>query len=73
MKMQIVLNIILHLTIEGTKEVERIFDALKKDGNVLEDLHEEFFADMYGNVTDKFGVTWNILGLGSVAYKNANE
>jgi len=66
-------NVILHLTIEGAEEATRIFNELKTDGVILEDLHEEFFADIYGKVMDKFGVTWNILGLGPVAYKNANE
>jgi len=64
-------NVILHLAIEGAEEATRIFNELKVEGDVLEDLHEEFFADIYGSVTDKFGVTWNILGLGPIAYKNA--
>jgi len=64
-------NIILHLAIEGAEEAARVFNELKTDGEVLEDLHEEFFADIYGKVTDKFGVVWNILGLGPAAYTNA--
>jgi len=66
-------NVILHLAIEGADEAIRIFNELKIGGGILEDLHEEFFADIYGKLIDKFGVTWNILGLGSAAYKNANE
>jgi len=65
-------NVILHLTVEGAKEATRIFNELKTDGKIMEDLHEEFFADIYGKVMDKFGVVWNILGLGPIAYKNAN-
>ncbi|MCL2571040.1 MAG: VOC family protein [Defluviitaleaceae bacterium] len=64
-------NVVLHLAIKGAEEATRIFNKLKVEGEILEDLHEEFFADIYGRVIDKFGVTWNILGLGSIAYKNA--
>ena len=66
-------NVILHLAIEGAEEATKIFNELKIGGDILEELHEEFFADIYGKVMDKFGVVWNILGLGSIAYKNANN
>ena len=66
-------NITLHLNVEGAEEVTRIFNALKIGGDVSENLREEFFADIYGKVTDKFGVSWNILGLGPIAYENANN
>jgi len=62
-------NVILHLLVEGAEEASRIFNELKIDGEVMEDLHEEFFANIYGKVTDKFGVVWNILGLGPIAYE----
>lgn len=64
-------NVALHLAIEGAEEAARIFNELKMGGEVLEDLHEEFFADVYGRLTDKYGVVWNILGLGPIAYENA--
>jgi len=64
-------NVILHLAIEGAEEATRIFNELKVEGDVVKDLHKEFFADIYGCVMDKFGVTWNILGMGPIAYKNA--
>ena len=62
-------NVILHLMIEGAEEATRVFNELKIEGEILEDLHEEFFADIYGKVMDKFGVIWNILGLGPIAYE----
>lgn len=66
-------NVILHLSIEGVEEATRIFNELKMGGEILEKLHEEFFADVYGRITDKFGVVWNILGLGPIAYKDATD
>ena len=64
-------NVVLHLSLEGAEEAARVFHGLKAGGEVLEDLHEEFFADVYGKVADKFGVVWNVLGLGPIAYRDA--
>jgi PhnB protein len=40
------------------------FEALKQGGQVNEPLQESFFSPAYGNVTDKFGVTFRILTKG---------
>ena len=40
------------------------FEALKQGGQVNEPLKESFFSPAYGNVTDKFGVTFRILTKG---------
>ncbi|MBD3921719.1 VOC family protein [Paenibacillus sp. PR3] len=40
------------------------FEALKEGGQVNEPLQASFFSPAYGNVTDKFGVTFRILTKG---------
>ena len=54
-------NIMMHIWIEGKDETTKIFNQLKKDGVVHDDLKEQFYADLNGVVTDKFGVKWNLL------------
>ncbi|QGH35521.1 VOC family protein [Gracilibacillus salitolerans] len=39
---------------------ERIFGNLAQDGKVVMPLQEVFWSPSYGQVTDKFGVTWQI-------------
>ncbi|MBD2868810.1 VOC family protein [Paenibacillus arenilitoris] len=45
-------------------QAARYFDVLKQDGQVNEPLQASFFSPAYGNVTDKFGVTFRILAKG---------
>jgi len=40
------------------------FEELKQGGQVNEPLQASFFSPAYGNVTDKFGVTFRILAKG---------
>jgi PhnB protein len=42
-------------------EVRRIYDAIKEGGAVGMELQQTFFAELYGMVTDKFGINWNIM------------
>jgi len=42
-------------------EVTRIFNELKEGGTVDCELMKTFYSELYGCVTDKFGVTWHIL------------
>lgn len=41
------------------------FEALKEGGQVNDPLQASFFSPAYGNVTDKFGVTFRILTKGN--------
>lgn len=43
--------------VEKTKEV---FEKLQIGGNVEMQLQETFWSPLYGQVTDKFGVTWQV-------------
>jgi PhnB protein len=54
-------NINPTVSMDNKVEVERIFNALKEGGEVLMDLQQTFFSELYGSVKDKFGVIWQIL------------
>ena len=41
------------------EETLRIFNALAKGGKVIRPLQKEFFADLFGLVADKFGISWS--------------
>ena len=51
----------LALTVANEADVDRIFNALAKDGKVEMPLCKTFFAKRYGGVIDKFGVNWMIM------------
>jgi PhnB protein len=42
-------------------DAKRRFDALAAGGKVTQPLTETFFADAFGMVTDKFGLSWMLL------------
>ncbi|MGE5128231.1 MAG: VOC family protein [Sphingomonadaceae bacterium] len=42
-------------------DAKRRFDALAAGGKVTQPLTETFFADAFGMVTDKFGLSWMVL------------
>jgi PhnB protein len=51
-------NIALHIdTVEDAKEV---FEKLSEGGKVGMPLQETFWSPLYGQVTDKYGVDWQI-------------
>ena len=48
------------LSLAGTDEpkMRQIFDALADGGEVTTPLRKEFWGDIFGSLTDKFGVDW---------------
>ncbi|GIN84348.1 VOC family protein [Heyndrickxia sporothermodurans] len=48
------------ITTDDETKARQIFDALQQDGKVNMPLQETFFSPAYGNVTDKFGVTFQV-------------
>lgn len=48
------------LIIDDAEQTKEIFDKLAAGGKVDMPLQETFWSPLYGNVTDKFGVTWQI-------------
>jgi len=52
----------LHLCISLSDEVEaeRVFNALSEGGNVTMPLEKQFWGALYGQVIDRFGMSWMI-------------
>ena len=51
----------LSLTLPDPAQASRIFAALSKEGEVLVPMTETFFAQRFGMVADRFGLTWLVL------------
>lgn len=54
-------NLAMH--IEGIADARRIFDGLAQGGRVTTPLSKVEWAELFGMVTDRFGVPWLILAL----------
>jgi PhnB protein len=52
----------VELSLGGTDETQmkEIFDKLADGGKVKMPLEKQFWGDMFGMLTDKFGVDWNM-------------
>jgi PhnB protein len=53
-------NISLAVHSTNTDELTSIFNQLKEGGKVGMELQETFWSKLYGQVTDKFGIMWQI-------------
>ena len=51
----------LALQVETPEKAERFFAALSDGGQVQIPLLKTFFADRYGIVVDRFGISWKIM------------
>ena len=51
----------LLLGVEIPQEAEHFFSALSDDGQIQIPLQETFFAERYGIVVDRFGISWKIV------------
>jgi len=50
----------LMLMFNSTEEVSAAFDKLAEGGNVVTPLAQQFWAELCGDVEDKFGIHWHI-------------
>ncbi|MGA9423401.1 MAG: VOC family protein [Rhodanobacteraceae bacterium] len=48
------------LDVESVAEAERIFAAFAEDGTVRMPLEKTFFAERFGMLVDRFGISWMI-------------
>lgn len=46
---------------EEVKKAKQIFEKFSLDGEVIVNLEEQFWGDIYGIVKDKFDITWQIM------------
>ena len=51
----------LSLNVESDTEAERIFSALSNGGEVFMPMQETFFATLFGQLRDRFGLNWMII------------
>jgi len=54
-------NISLTYSTDNKDEVKRIFNELKEGGEVITELQQTFYSELFGMVKDKFGVIWQVL------------
>lgn len=53
-------NVSITLVFDTIEETKLIFDKLAAGGTVSMELQETFWSPLYGNLTDKFGVEWQL-------------
>jgi PhnB protein len=53
-------NISLTVGLKDEAEIKKIFNKLAEGGEIGMDLGKTFFSELFGVVTDKFGINWQI-------------
>jgi PhnB protein len=53
-------NVTLAIVNKDIEQIKSIYEDLKEDGNVVMELQETFWSKLYGQVTDKFGIHWQL-------------
>ena len=51
----------LALRVETAEKAERFFTALSDGGQIQIPLMKTFFAERYGIIVDRFGISWKIM------------
>ena len=54
-------NICLQLTYGSPKEITAVYNALKTGGKELCPLGKQFWAELYGELIDQFGIRWSVM------------
>ncbi|HXT16537.1 MAG TPA: VOC family protein [Gemmatimonadaceae bacterium] len=52
----------LFLDVDSNEEADRVFALLAEGGQVGTPIAEAFFATRFGQVRDRFGVLWSVIG-----------
>lgn len=53
-------NVSITLVYDTIEETKLVFDKLSEGGTINMELQETFWSPLYGNLTDKFGVEWQL-------------
>jgi len=53
-------NVSLTLVTNDMEEIKQVYNKLAEDGKVGMELQETFWSKLYGSVTDKFGIIWQL-------------
>ncbi len=54
-------NIGLVIVGENADEIRRLYNSLKENGTVNDELGKTGWSELYGLVTDKFGIQWQLM------------
>jgi PhnB protein len=54
-------NISINISAESEEEAHKIFDGLAQGGTVQSPLKVEFWGDLFGQLTDKYGINWLVM------------
>ncbi len=54
-------NIVLSVTFDNIDETNKVFNSLADGGKIIMPLEKTFWAPLYGQVEDKFGINWMIM------------
>jgi PhnB protein len=54
-------SVYIYLSVDSSEEAERVYKLLAKDGQIYMQLEETFFATRFGQLRDRFGVSWSII------------
>jgi PhnB protein len=53
-------NFSINLETDSAEEAEKVFNDLSADGKITMPLEETEWAEKFGMLTDKFGITWSV-------------
>ncbi|WP_462413506.1 VOC family protein [Neobacillus sp. Marseille-QA0830] len=53
-------NISLALDFESEEEIQRVYDALRKNGTIHMELQDTYWGAKYGKVKDAYGISWDL-------------
>lgn len=56
-------SVYLSLTVADSAEAERVWSLLADGGQVFMPMQETFYATRFGQLRDKFGISWMIMAL----------
>ncbi|MBS4172762.1 VOC family protein [Bacillus sp. FJAT-49736] len=53
-------HVTIAVTISTVEKSQEVFEKLQQGGNVIMPLQQTFWSPSYGQVVDKYGVTWQV-------------
>lgn len=53
-------NFSLTISAESREEADKLYSGLAEGGNAVSPMHDEFWGDYFGWLTDRFGINWMI-------------
>ena len=54
-------SVYIYLSLDSPEEAERVYKLLAEDGRIYAPLEETFYATRFGQLRDRFGVSWSII------------